>query len=102
MVAEHNGPGVYVVGGDGLARVKIGMSGTVNRRVVKNHQTSSPVPLRLLGVIPTGTRDEALTLEGELHDRFDAQRIDEPDMSDEWFRVEGPLAEWLNNRKVTR
>lgn len=66
--------GVYFVqqGNDGP--IKIGVSGNVDKRI-RSLSTSSPLPLRLLAVLPGGRGEEQ-----ELHKRLAAHRL-----GGEWF-----------------
>jgi hypothetical protein len=77
--------GLYAITfGDGDA-VKLGVSNDVPRRRA-GLQTGSPFELRTLFVVPgLGLEDEAL-----VHEAFAAHRV-----LNEWFRAEGPVAEWL-------
>ncbi|MEU8943561.1 GIY-YIG nuclease family protein [Streptomyces goshikiensis] len=67
-------PVVYVIGGDGLAAVKIGTSVNPHDRI-KALQTGAPARLAILWTTPGGH-----TLEGQLHARFLAYRT-----HGEWF-----------------
>ena len=73
----------YVIRCEGF--VKIGIASDVERRF-RDLQSANPHRLECLAVLPGG-RD----VERRLHARFAAQRT-----HDEWFRIEGDLAAWID------
>jgi hypothetical protein len=80
------GPGVYFLQEAGPhALIKLGFSSNVPARA-RQLQGTNRVDLRLLAVIPGGTRD----LEGELHRRFWYAR-----RRGEWFRPVGKLLAYI-------
>jgi hypothetical protein len=66
---------VYFIEAIGLDMIKIGIAADVGLRL-SNLQTSSPVPLKLLGTMPGGKE-----MEGILHGMLAGQRV-----RGEWFR----------------
>lgn len=101
-------PGMYVLGADlnengTIDRVKLGSSGSMTTRA-KQLRTSAPTPLWPVASYPTpapeDTEEEfkravarklAYALETEWHQRYDAQKIEDPYMGDEWYLVQGRL-----------
>jgi hypothetical protein len=65
--------------------IKIGVSCSPKSRALAIHQ-HSPVPCRLIAALPGETKDER-----RLHRRFAEQRS-----HCEWFRIEGPVAEFVS------
>ncbi|NQT15096.1 MAG: GIY-YIG nuclease family protein [Planctomycetes bacterium] len=74
---------VYFIEAVGLDRIKIGRSQDADARL-ESLRTGSPVPLRLLGVIPPGGK------EGEIHRAFAASREHR-----EWFASTPELMEFI-------
>lgn len=87
------GPGetghIYVVGNETGEYVKIGWSTQVRRRLLAM-QTYIPTSLKIYSVI-SGSR----TTEASLHARFADLRA-----NGEWFRLEGPLLEWVSRNRA--
>jgi hypothetical protein len=75
--------GVYVIGFDKY--VKIGITINLDMRL---SALQMPVELTLYALLDGGRREE-----NELHARFAGYRL-----RGEWFRKEGELAEWINNK----
>jgi hypothetical protein len=64
--------------------VKIGMTSCIHTRL-RAMESTNPHDLVVVSLLAGGRR-----VEGALHKRFAAQRH-----RDEWFREEGPLADWI-------
>lgn len=75
---------VYFIEGIGLQRIKIGKARDPKQRL-KQMQTSSPVPLRLLGTVAGTTH-----LEKRLHKEFASLRTE-----GEWFRATKELRDYI-------
>jgi hypothetical protein len=71
---------VYFVEGGGLVKIGIAQFPEIRLRAL---QVGSPVPLRLLKVIPIGRKWDAYRKEEALHEQFAAHRV-----HGEWFRSE--------------
>jgi hypothetical protein len=69
--------------------VKIGFTGNITKRL-SSMRTASADELTLLYTMPGGTQ-----MERRLHKTFAHLRV-----SGEWFRLEGPLAEFLEGKKT--
>lgn len=85
---------IYAIRAGDLPFVKIGTSwggyaGAGGR--LDALQAGCPIELRLLGIIDGDRRAEY-----ELHQRFAAQRE-----RGEWFRIEGPVAQWLADNHLS-
>lgn len=63
--------------------LKIGISNNPESRL-RTLQTSNARPLEIIHVIPTHSKESALSLEGQLHDRLAEHRL-----SGEWFNMDG-------------
>lgn len=86
-VAKERTKYLYFIYAPEADRVKIGISKTPNKRL-QALMRSSPIDLELLGIVPGDENDES-----KLHSRF-AQNL----FRDEWFNLEGDLADWLYER----
>jgi hypothetical protein len=80
---------IYVIEAQN-GRVKIGVSSAPQRRALTVHQYS-PVPCRLIAVWLGDWSDERA-----LHERFADHRV-----HCEWFRLEGPLAAFVDSVRGT-
>lgn len=79
-------PQVYFIVADCF--VKIGWTVDARKRL-KELQTGCPFPMELRALLPGGVREETA-----LHQRFKAYRIRR---GNEWFRLEGDLAAYLES-----
>jgi hypothetical protein len=82
---------IYFLEAVGVGHIKIGYTFDKADRRVKELQTASPVPLRLLACM-TGTADD----EEALHERFAADRL-----CGEWFKPNDELLALIEVAKVT-
>jgi hypothetical protein len=84
--------GVYILREEGTPYVKIGKANGAWRRLGAL-RAGNPRRLRLVAVIPA---EDPHKLECRLHDRFDEYRANLGG-SREWFRLEGDLADYVEN-----
>lgn len=82
---------VYFVQPEGSDKVKIGLTNDLEARL-KSFQTGSPEPFVVLHQIMTPARRCSERMERKLHRRFDSYRY-----NGEWFRLEGELADYLDD-----
>jgi hypothetical protein len=78
----------FVLNSDSYA-IKIGRAASVEKRL-QSLQTSSPVPLQVLKVIPVESLKKAKEVEAYLHAKFDYLR-----MSGEWFKADPQLKDYI-------
>ncbi|WP_371411494.1 GIY-YIG nuclease family protein [Nostoc linckia] len=70
--------------------IKIGRASNVEKRL-QSLQTSSPVPLEILKVVPMENLKKAQEVETYLHTKFRHLRL-----SGEWFRAAPSLKDYIN------
>lgn len=81
---------VYFIFNEDSNAMKIGRAKNVAKRL-RTLQTSSPAELELLKAIPVEGRAAAQSLELELHEQFNAFRL-----NGEWFRADTALKEYVD------
>lgn len=90
--AEKNSPGsIYVIEAAGSDCVKIGFSRDTASFRLSQLQTGCPFELVVLGSMPGTQADEK-----SIHHQFRKYRI-----RGEWFRVEGPISEFIENVRLS-